>query len=274
MQSLRNSLTLVTFLATLLVTACQASAGGWTRVNDIVEVDSSKHVVVIGTQIAGRTMREPVKYLIDALTAPEAPEVIQLVINSPGGSVAVGSTFLALMRSLQANGTQFRCYVPELAASMAFSILMQCNERYVLSGSSLLWHRARTYIGGMMGAALTGPAAMNIGSELLDIDDGIVRHLLATLGRDLTPSDIQFHFEQETFHTGRGLCKRAPNFCTSYEVIPGLFEALLNDKLPRSREQESIFDQVDESTEMYRIGEPVYISPIVLETLITTTNKK
>lgn len=65
---------------------------------------------------------------------------IDMLINSPGGSVYVGMAIVEAMRAAKSRGVVFRCAVGVMAASMGFIILNECNERYAFSNARLLFH--------------------------------------------------------------------------------------------------------------------------------------
>lgn len=73
---------------------------------------------------------------------------IDVLINSPGGSVYHGTTVVDLMTMARARGVTTRCYVGGMAASMAFIILAHCDERYVLPHSKLLFHPISMFLMG------------------------------------------------------------------------------------------------------------------------------
>lgn len=74
---------------------------------------------------------------------------IDVLINSPGGSVYDGTTVVDLLTMAKARGITVRCYVGGMAASMAFIILANCNERYVLPHSKLLFHPIAMFMMGI-----------------------------------------------------------------------------------------------------------------------------
>ena len=58
---------------------------------------------------------------IEALSAASS-DPIKFVINSPGGAVLPGLQVISAMRVAKARGVKFECFVPVLAASMAFQL--------------------------------------------------------------------------------------------------------------------------------------------------------
>lgn len=189
---------------------------------------SPKDTVIINQPIVGNTMAPVMERMNRFLSKKKAPAEIKLIIDSPGGSVYTGFKFIVQMKALQAQGTVIKCYVPGLAASMAFHILVHCDERTVLQESALLWHRARIFV---MMAALTAPMANELSRDLQQIDNHIIREVRAGLSRDMSDREIMYHFERETLHVGRDLCEKAPNFCTAKAAVPGLMEAIARNDM-------------------------------------------
>ena len=155
--------------------------------------------------ITGRSIDPLVSYL-DTLTKKErVPEQIDLVINSPGGSVIAGMFFLNRMSALRDRGTTFNCYVLDVAASMAFQILTQCDSRSALPTSFLLWHGVR-----VGSADVTAKSALSLSRDLARMDELILFQLDQSL--DLSADSIRFHFDQETLWSGLSLHTRDPSF--------------------------------------------------------------
>lgn len=157
---------------------------------------------------------------------------INLIINSPGGDVITGFLFINVMEELKAKGIHLRCFVPGLAASMAFQILVHCSERHTLDRAVLLWHRVRVILGGGLfsgGTAVTAPSARELAVDLQALDDIIFRELNdSELGDELGSDVVQYHLERETMHVGSTLGALAPGFITSHAAIPGLLETLVS----------------------------------------------
>lgn len=70
----------------------------------------------------------------------KSAEEITLWIDSPGGSVDSGFTFIDTMRAAQRRGVRITCVVDGMAASMAGVILEACDVRLMTRQSSLLFH--------------------------------------------------------------------------------------------------------------------------------------
>ena len=66
-------------------------------------------------------------------------KVIDMAINSGGGSVHIGLEFIEEMKSLKAKGYKFNCYVRN-AYSMGFIILQYCDHRIGSSNSTYMHH--------------------------------------------------------------------------------------------------------------------------------------
>lgn len=131
---------------------------------------------------------------------------IDIIISSPGGEVIVGSLIIDYMEHLKLGGTKFRCVVRDVAASMAFQILLHCNERYATPHSFLLWHPVRVFFQG----PLTGEAASSLGIQLAVADEVALHDLRAYV--PMKDEDLLWHFYHETLHQGMTLMHSAPGF--------------------------------------------------------------
>lgn len=138
---------------------------------------------------------------------------INIVIDSPGGSVYAGWHFISAMKQVQAAGVTLDCYVDGMAASMAFQILSFCNGKYSLPYSTLLWHPVRASGSG----GLTPEQAANLAGALKEMGD----YLISELRENFTIKDEVFwsHYYQETLHLAR-------------MVVPSLPELGLKDQAP------------------------------------------
>ena len=185
----------------------------------------SERNIVIQGEIAGRSLFAAGDKLEEY--AAKSKEPIDIAINSPGGSVVAGFLFVNRMEAVRARGITIRCYVQDVAASMAFQILMHCDERHVLERSFLLWHRVRVNLGGMFGQPITAPEAGKLAASLQAIDDVIIEELVSTMPQ-LNRAEVMYHLEAETLHTGVTLARMAPRTFQSHKYIPGLYNLLKN----------------------------------------------
>lgn len=188
-------------------------------------------VITKAIVISGPIMDNVTEQLGDALLLSsngDNPDPIDIVISSPGGSVEEGFLFIAKMEAAKAKGAIIRCYVPDLAASMAFQIFTHCSERYALPTAFLLWHHARTQFGGGFGGgpALTAGQLLHAGQELADLDKLILDEVIAAFGSSVSKATIQYHFDTETLHTALQVRRIAPDFLTVLPSISGLQEVL------------------------------------------------
>lgn len=215
-----------------------------------LEVDK-KNALVIEGPISGTNILHLGELLVQAAAAG-LPQV-DLIINSPGGSIVTGFRFISMMDDARSRGMKIRCFVPEMAASMAFGILVHCDERHALSRSFLLWHRARVSVGGIFGSPLTAPQALAIGRDLAAVDNLILEETLGAL-KEMDPADVIHHFENETLHVGSNLHRMAPGFVTTHTYIRGLYDVLADEEVPRTKKSGGFFD-------MFQDGEIIYITP-------------
>ena len=215
-------------------------------------LDVAKAMVIDGP-ITGGSIAPLKQALLQELASGKVRPELQLIINSPGGSVFAGFQVISVLKAAKEKGMHLTCIVPSLAASMAFQILLQCDERHVLNESLLLWHRAR-----VMGInkPMTGPELAHLGQELEETDNSIMDDLLATI--DMSKEDIAYHFNHETLHLGKALCgTKTSKFCHSYNTIPNLFEVMNSPKVVHSAEENPFM-------KFFKSGEIIYISPLFI----------
>lgn len=184
-----------------------------------------------------------------AILEKKSGDSVDLIINSPGGSVISGFIFISAMEAAKSRGVTIHCFVPNVAASMAFQILLHCNTRTVLSRSFLLWHRARVMLGGMFGSPMTAPQLSVMARELDRTDALILDEVRQYV--NLPDEELIYHFENETLHIGAQLAAAAPGAFKSALAVPGLYEAMSDRSIPRTK-GDSLFDS-------FRFGELIYI---------------
>lgn len=153
-------------------------------------------------------------------TSNSSTDDIDMVINSPGGSVVAGMAFINRMQALRGLGVDINCYVLDVAASMAFQILTQCTNRYALPTSFLLWHGVR------MGTnqPITTSGARAIAEDLQRMDDLVLFQLEEAL--ELDADTIRYHFDRETLWSGLGLHSADPSFILLESAYPELMAKL------------------------------------------------
>lgn len=196
-----------------------------TRAPDSVSVERT---VMIDGVIAGRGLVAIGEQLV-AWSLERSAEPVNVILNSPGGSVVAGSFFINQMEAVRGRGTRIRCFVQNFAASMAFSILLHCDERYALDNSYMLWHPVRVSGGG----ALTSREASVITKALASLDRWILNDVAAAIA-NLPPSEVEYHFHAETLHYARELEALDPEFITVKSSFPGLVETIASPRLKRS----------------------------------------
>lgn len=228
----RTLLTLATLLLLGLLARATTSPGAphWrTQLPPPPVLDPTRTVVIDGP-LLGRSVLSvtaPMLTLVDL----DATKPVDLVIDSPGGDVEVGYQLVSVLEAVRARGTTLRCFVPRIAASMAFQLLLHCDERYALNTALLLWHGARVYPGD---SPITQETAVTLSAELEKVNVEILTDLVAHLGPYLSDEQILLHFLLETLHRGSDLEALAPGFLTAHPYIPGLLEVLGSPTVPRT----------------------------------------
>lgn len=146
--------------------------------------------------------------------ATESNDPIDIVINSPGGSVEAGLQLISSMNMAKSRGIKFRCVVPVMAASMGFQVLANCNERYALSYALLLWHPMKIFI--MMGT-LSADDLLYAGYRIRSTETPLVAQLIREL--KITPDLFYYHYRHETVWFGYEFRSFSPNFLTVVDDI-------------------------------------------------------
>ncbi len=108
-----------------------------------VHLTEKNHVVVRG-QVTGESVS---KWILELNNIKDKDVIVYL--NSPGGSVLAGMTFVEQIQQMSRSGKNVVC-VADVAASMAFIILQSCPTRYVTSSSILMQHQMSLRLGGQI----------------------------------------------------------------------------------------------------------------------------
>jgi ATP-dependent protease ClpP protease subunit len=164
-----------------------------------------KRTVYLNGVVAGNAMEAAEK--IEKLSR-NSDEDIDIIINSPGGYITPGLQMVSAMNVAQKRGVTVRCFVPMLAASMAFQVFAECDERYALKYSRLLWHPART---GFRGGVKWGTLLYE-SKRLRSIEKILVGRLLELM--DINKKFFFYHFKYETLWYAENLKKHTPKFFT------------------------------------------------------------
>lgn len=96
----------------------------------------------------------------------ELPGDRVIMINSPGGSVEDGEKMIRLMREEQSHGIKQICVVTQMAHSMAFNLLTQCDVRIMVKSGSSVVHKVRVQLFGVYTAARMRDMAIEM--DLID----------------------------------------------------------------------------------------------------------
>lgn len=141
-----------------------------------LELTQGRTIEIRG-QVTGMILHKADALLSLATVDGDWDQPIDLIINSPGGYVAPGMQFVAAMRIAQERGYTIRCVVPTLAASMAFIILNECDERYVFDTSYLLWHSIRRGLRGVFTPRDLMKMVRSMTRAAKDIDEKLLNEL-------------------------------------------------------------------------------------------------
>lgn len=124
------------FKSLILVTVANISISAHAAIYHSV----ASRTVVIGGEIGDEQIL--VAKAISSLVR-ESKEPIYITIDSPGGQLDAGEVTIQAIRRAVFRGVKVKCFVPRLAASMAFMIFNECSERSAAPDAKLLYHAAR-----------------------------------------------------------------------------------------------------------------------------------
>lgn len=178
--------------------------------------DPSRLVEVI--DVVNFEMVQTVAQKIDLLSQ-QSSKPIDILINSPGGSVMAGTIVLDAMDLAKRRGVNVRCITGVLAASMAYVMLSNCNERYALPHAKLLFHPMSITVRGARVTELLPALEESVNTEKRLIK--LMRSKLS-LGRNV----FMKHYYAETFWEAADLERASPGFVkivTKVNNVPNIF---------------------------------------------------
>ena len=152
-----------------------------------LKVDAKRLVRVLGS-IDARIVPQANKVLD---LAQKSKKPIYLLVNSPGGSVMAGGVFIAAVELAKARGVKVKCVTSVMAASMAFSILTHCSERYILPSAHLLFHPVWT-----QAKYINARSAAQMATELDRIDSDLLNWLEQQMGMERDLLESAFYAEK------------------------------------------------------------------------------
>ena len=127
-----------------LLTLCVTAWDGDYDIPPVVTLTPSNHVSVIGV-VTDQSVTGWNKQL-----AQRDADIVYVYINSPGGSVTAGNTFIQTMDYHAKSGKKIAC-IADFAASMAFAILQACPYRLGTRQSVAMQHQMSLLLGGPLG---------------------------------------------------------------------------------------------------------------------------
>lgn len=194
---------------------CAQAAGGAKWGRRVAPALVTERTLGINGPIGGR-MAFAVANSVARLASQDSRDPIQLVINSPGGSVEAGMFIVSAVELAKARGFKIQCYVPGFAASMAFQILAHCDERYVLRNSYLLWHPVRASIR----AALTATEAAILAGDLAETETMLIDDLRSRF--KVSDEFFHRHYVAETLWNAERLAAQTGAWLKVVDDIPGV----------------------------------------------------
>jgi ATP-dependent protease ClpP protease subunit len=110
----------------------------------VVSLTPSNHVSLVGS-VTEHSVAKWSKQL-----ARCDADIVYVYINSPGGSVSAGNTFIQAIDYHATSGKKIAC-IADFAASMAFAILQACPYRLSTSHSIVMQHQMSLLLAGPLG---------------------------------------------------------------------------------------------------------------------------
>jgi ATP-dependent protease ClpP protease subunit len=190
----------------------------------VLDLDTERTIYINGP-IGGNSI--DIANQIEAFALKPVP--VYLVINSPGGEVTLGYLIINSMNVAKERGVTFKCYVPQMAASMAYQVFANCNERYALPGAYLLWHAVRL----SAQITLTPNLTKQIYIELRMIERRMTAELLSAMNVD--KKFFYYHYNVETLWTASQLLEHDPKFLNIVTDASGLLLNFQQFELRQSR---------------------------------------
>jgi ATP-dependent Clp endopeptidase proteolytic subunit ClpP len=117
--------------------------GGKVKLNEQVTQDSIKRMIdEIGKLFGAKAVAEGADFGEITNCAENAVDVLELEINSPGGSVFDGYTIYQEIKSLRDRGVTVNATITGMAASMASVICMACDKVSMVKHGRMMIHDA------------------------------------------------------------------------------------------------------------------------------------
>lgn len=157
-------------------------------------------------------------HLISLAEASDKP--VYVFINSPGGGVYEGLQFVSAMNIVKSRGVTIKCFVSNMAMSMAFYIYTQCSERYALPQSLFLWHPVKVGLRGMYGAE----PLRSTSDDISRLEEPLIKEMISKVGLD--EKTFRYHYKNETVWVTNELVELVPAFISTvldYPNVENLF---------------------------------------------------
>jgi len=191
---------IVVSLALLLGIAVRADARQKT-----ITLKKERTVRVVGVMRDLRPLGNKVLKLAD--TNPK--QAINIIIDSPGGSVFGSMPLLQAVERAKSRGVVVNCVVTGKAMSMAMHLMAACSKNYILPSTLLMYHPVSV---NLFDVRLTEDGAREIYTQMKIIGDYLDTKLRLRLG---ISEQLYLEFWRgEYIQFGHDFMKHAPKFAT------------------------------------------------------------
>lgn len=197
-------------------------------------LDASRTVVIDTVILPGSLVGIGRHLLAAYYTDPTKP--VDIILDTPGGSVMEGLDFIAVMKEIKSQGGIVRCTVANNAHSMGFTILTECSERYALTTAFVMWHFPRSGVG----QPLAADEFLKIGKSLKVMELELLNKLQKVI--PLPAAVVKQRYYDEEFQSADTLDKETKGafFTGVFEGIPGLLLIKAHAQTPRMEHPRSM----------------------------------
>lgn len=196
-SSLKTTIAVVgVLLMTTLAASLKIRSSAEAKDADVVLTD--KNTVSLRGPVDDGSISELIKKLRELDTDKEVGKPIYLVLYTPGGSIQAGIELIEAVKGLRRPVKTITIF----AASMGFQIAQNLDERLILSGGTLMSHKARGQTEGEFGPGSDSQIDKRLNfwkTRLLELDEQTVKRS----GGKQTLQSYQASYENELWLTGR-----------------------------------------------------------------------
>jgi len=151
-------------------------------------------------------------------------EVVEVFIDSPGGSIDSLLEMMDFMDTQRALGKKFRC-MSNFAASAASALFNYCDERLIMNNTTLMFHNASFGLrGGASPHVATMYAYINKSIDVLEVRNAKRMRMSLSAYRAAVRDDLWLYGKE-------GITRNAADKITNITCDPSLFSVVIKQKV-------------------------------------------